>query len=76
MDLGIDVARVARVYSGKKNRCCCGCSGKYYEVGEADPKTIRKIFGKILSGECTDEGGHVWSEIGDRLYIAYYKEAA
>lgn len=26
----LDIDKVASVYSGKANKCCCGCSGKYY----------------------------------------------
>jgi hypothetical protein len=25
----LDLSRVFKVYNGKPNRCCCGCSGKY-----------------------------------------------
>jgi hypothetical protein len=26
----LDLSRVFKVYNGKANRCCCGCSGKYH----------------------------------------------
>ena len=26
----LDVSKVFKVYNGKLNRCCCGCSGKYH----------------------------------------------
>lgn len=29
IDTPIDVTRVIDVYSGKIDRCCCGCAGKY-----------------------------------------------
>jgi len=25
----LDLSRVFKVYNGRANRCCCGCSGKY-----------------------------------------------
>jgi len=85
----LDLSNVYKVYNGKPNRCCCGCSGKYatasahkefadkdrgYVVEDANDVTVRKVVGKILSAENPiDEGGHVYAIVGKRMYIAYYK---
>ena len=85
----LDVSNVFKVYNGKPNRCCCGCSGKYatatahkefadkdrgYVVEDANDVTVRKVVGKILSADNPiDEGGHVYAIVGKRMYIAYYK---
>ena len=29
----LDLSRVFKVYNGRANRCCCGCSGKYTVAG-------------------------------------------
>ena len=85
----LDLSNVYKVYNGKPNRCCCGCSGKYatatahkefadkdrgYAVDDANDVTVRKVVGKILSANNPiDEGGHVYAIVGNRMYIAYYK---
>lgn len=85
----LDLSRVFKVYNGKANACCCGCSGKYatasalkahadtdrgYEVDDTNDVTVRKIVGKILSADNPqDEGGHVYAIVGKRMYIAFYK---
>ena len=84
----LDISKVYKVYNGKANRCCCGCSGKYatasalkefadkdrgYEVDDVNDVTVRKIVGKILaSNKPVDEGDHVHATVGGRLLIAYY----
>lgn len=57
---------VVSVYSGKANRCCCGCSGKHtyssahrdtvrrgYEVldEEVNDRSVKMIFNKVFSGK-------------------------
>ncbi len=85
----LDLSRVFKVYNGKINSCCCGCSGKYatasalkafadkdrgYVVDDVNDETVRKIVGKILSADKpVDEGDHVHATVGKRLYIAYYQ---
>ena len=85
----LDISRVFKVYNGRINSCCCGCSGKYatasalkafadrdrgYEVDDANDETVRKIVGKILSADKpVVEGDHVYATVGKRLLIAYYK---
>ena len=84
----LDISRVYKVYNGRINSCCCGCSGKYatasalkafadkdrgYEVDDDNDETVRKIVGKILSADKpVVEGDHVYATVGKRLYIAYY----
>jgi hypothetical protein len=85
----LDLSRVFKVYNGRANSCCCGCSGKYatasalkafadqdrgYAVDDVNDETVRKIVGKILSAaNPKDEGGHVHATVGKRLLVAYYK---
>jgi hypothetical protein len=85
----LDLSRVYKVYNGRANSCCCGCSGKYatasalkafadqdrgYAVDDVNDETVRKIVGKILSANNPrDEGDHVHATVGQRLYVAYYK---
>ena len=85
----LDLSRVFKVYNGRANSCCCGCSGKYatasalkahadqdrgYEVDDVNDETVRKIVGKILSANNPkDEGDHVHATVGKRLLVAYYK---
>ena len=45
-----DFTKVTSVYSGKANRCCCGCSGKHYYKNET-----RKEAGKNRGYEIEDE---------------------
>ena len=84
----LDLSRVFKVYNGRVNSCCCGCSGKYatasalkafadqdrgYAVDDVNDETVRKIVGKILSAADPKDGGdHVYATVGKRLYIAYY----
>jgi hypothetical protein len=84
----LDLSRVFKVYNGRANSCCCGCSGKYatasafkafadqdrgYAVNDVNDETVRKIVGKILSAaNPKDEGGHVHATVGKRLYVAFY----
>jgi hypothetical protein len=85
----LDLSRVFKVYNGRANTCCCGCSGKYatasalkahadqdrgYVVDDVNDETVRKIVGKILSAaNPRDEGDHVHATVGKRLLIAFYK---
>lgn len=85
----LDLSRVFKVYNGRANRCCCGCSGKYatasvhkayadkdrgYEVDDVNDVAVRKVVGKILSAaNPKDEGDHVHATVGKRLLVAYYK---
>jgi len=85
----LDLSRVYKVYNGRANRCCCGCSGKYatasalkafadqdrgYVIDDVNDETVRKVVGKILaSAKPVDEGDHVHATVGKRLLVAYYK---
>ena len=84
----LDISRVFKVYNGRANSCCCGCSGKYatasahkefadkdrgYIVDDVNDETVRKVVGKILSAaNPKDEGNHVHATVGKRLYVAFY----
>ena len=54
----IDVNNVIRVYNGKANRCCCGCSGKHNYASAARGK------GKEIRGYEIGE-----EEISDRAVL-------
>jgi hypothetical protein len=84
----LDLSKVYKVYNGRINSCCCGCSGKYatasvhkayadqnrgYAVDDVNDETVRKIVGEILSAaDPKDEGDHVHATVGKRLLIAFY----
>lgn len=73
-----------KVYSGKANRCCCGCSGKWSVTKEASAnhpystvsdRSVKLIVNKIFnSGRAVLEGDHYYAEFNNRLYIAFFEE--
>lgn len=68
----LDLSQVSRVYSGKANHCCCGCSGKYNESPKAI-KLMYKKFLKLTSELLEFEDTYVSFETNTRLNIIYYK---
>ena len=71
----IDITKVTSVYSGKANRCCCGCSGKHYDVGTpAADKMARKVVKLINSAIAHAESGsnNTSLKVGERVYVAYF----
>ena len=74
MTLTLD--NVASVYSGKLNRCCCGCSGKHTDADE-NPCTVKMIFNKIMKAyykDVTKISDTCYSlETDTRLYVVYMK---
>jgi hypothetical protein len=67
----ISIENIDRVYSGKDGKCCCGCSGKYWDDAKQKARVI-KIMNKTAN--LTDGGCHAYAVVGERLYIAYYKK--
>lgn len=81
---------IKRVYSGIDGKCCCGCSGKYWEADAVrcvgvdhgseiyvpDTRMITKVFNllKAAPGECQQGSNHIARVVGGRLYIAYFAE--
>ena len=74
--ISLEAKDVKRVYSGINGKCCCGCSGKYYEA--TDPKAARMIARvlKMIALPDTDQrvenlGSCVTVENDKRVWIAY-----
>jgi hypothetical protein len=60
--------KIKRVYSGRANRCCCGCSGKYFD----DDASIRKYLKKIVNLGISDASEvYLSAQTDSRWYIAY-----
>lgn len=86
----IDPRRVASVYSGKPNRCCCGCSGTYHyperNRDQAGPecKVSDRGVARLISTveKLISEGGHrvqIWPggvsvQTDSRLRAVYFEE--
>jgi hypothetical protein len=73
----IDPSKVVKTYSGKANRCCCGCCGTY-EYDARSPQSLRVILA-LNHALATDDpaldldhGEYAAIEIGKRLYVAYF----
>jgi len=77
---------IESAYSGKKGKCCCGCSGKHYHMKnmgdyrEGGTPNDRKQIARILS--IVERYGMTWNSdkcvsttVGDRVYVLYLKEA-
>lgn len=88
MKTKIELAKVAQVYSGMNNRCCCGCAGKHsyasqhlrasikshgYQL-EASDRSIKIIVDKMnkILPEVIMEDNLCYAVVGKRLYIAYF----
>lgn len=80
----LDISKVEKVYSGKNNRCCCGCSGNYYYNSQhardqhdrelVNDNMCRKVLKIVLANdpEFPDEASFRSCVIGNRLYIVYW----
>ena len=79
---------VYKVYSGKANRCMCGCAGKYsytatgavengpgYDVSEiVNERSVKIISGKVLRNpKAKVECGYAYVEENGRILVAFYK---
>lgn len=70
---------VTKVYSGKPNKCCCGCSGVYYDRdGKTNSKDSFKLmlnkvlaFMKASPKKIRSGGNYASIEVKGRLYILY-----
>lgn len=48
----INAADFVRAYSGRNGRCCCGCSGTYFDAGtKSGDKMVRSILKKINAAD-------------------------
>lgn len=76
---------VQSVYSGKANRCCCGCSGKHTHVAdvnrgypitadEVNDRTVKIIFNKVMKAGAVKISDTCYSVDTDtRTYVVYLK---
>lgn len=76
------------VYSGKANRCCCGCSGiyRYPSAGNPEPhrsindRHVKKVLGivkaNVQRGTISNSSprGHIEVTVGPRLYIVHFTD--
>jgi len=77
---------VERVYFGKANKCCCGCSGNYHEVADPNSKgavtRALKLVEKALKDpgafdDVSDQRKNIFAQYvavtrGNRCTIVYY----
>jgi len=63
---------VTRVYSGCDGKCCCGCSGKYYEADAAQATRIINIINASAPMDLEIGDNYTATVVGTRLYIAYH----
>jgi len=61
-----------KVYSGAVGKCCCGCSGTYWEKGD---KMFNMMLKKVQNFQPEEFDGPMGKyasvEVGNRLYVAY-----
>lgn len=85
----VALSNVTSVYSGKRNKCCCGCAGKHtwashatpnYENSAVSDRTVKLLVNKINAALV--DGTAVATHIADdfisvetetRLYVAYMR---
>ena len=81
--------KVYKVYTGKANKCMCGCAGKYSYTAEGavkhnpgyDPlvneRSVKIIAGKLSrlpQEQLNVEDDVVWAVQGDRMLAAYIEQ--
>jgi hypothetical protein len=82
-----DISRIGHVYSGKANKCCCGCAGKYtyassqsrvaaHRCETVNDRTVKMICNKIMTADDAKEAdglfGKMWTATVDgRWYTAF-----
>lgn len=73
---------VEQVYSGKANRCCCGCSGKYTKGDKAVRSMVTRMnnrarMTRTYGNDCPSQwcvgDNHVAIETDTRVLIVYPK---
>ncbi len=83
-------SQVAKVYTGKAGRCCCGCAGRYFYAadqaaeaeqrgGTVNPAQVTRVL-RLLQAETATEVEDGLSEVllsctvGSRLYVAFLRQ--
>ncbi len=76
MNIKIKLEKVTHAYSGKPNKCCCGCSGKHHDSHIrplAVQRIVRKIEKLIADGyQSESTATYICAETPTRMYIAYF----
>jgi hypothetical protein len=88
--MSVNISGITKVYSGKANRCHCGCSGKYsytahgavednpgYDVSDSvNERSVKIIAKKVLSNPNTDHSDKEYAvlEQNGRVLIVFFKE--
>lgn len=71
----IDRSKITQVYSGKVNRCCCGCSGTHTDKTEPKFASRMKYICDLIEAnwDKRDDGtSYLAFESDTRVYIAYF----
>jgi hypothetical protein len=68
----ITVDMIDRVYSGKSNRCVCGCCGKYSDNDRAKKTVLNKILNQV--GIIDVSSNYIALDTDTRTYVVYLKE--
>ena len=87
----LDISKIAKVYSGKRRTCMCGCAGKYsytasgaitdspgYDVSNSvNERSVRMIANKVIgNANAVNDGNFVYVEDGNRIRVVFFKEQA
>jgi ATP-dependent protease HslVU (ClpYQ) peptidase subunit len=88
--MSVNISGITKVYSGKRSRCACGCSGKYsytahgavednpgYDVSDSvNERSVKIIAKKVLSNPNTDHSAPEYAvlEQGERVLVVFYKQ--
>ena len=86
----VDISTITKVYSGKANRCMCGCAGKYsytakgavednpgYDVSDSvNERSVKIIAGRVLRNRNTDlsDAGYAVLEQNGRVSVVFFKK--
>ena len=84
----LDISKIAKVYSGKKGTCMCGCAGKYsytargavenspgYDVSDSvNERSVKIIAGKVLRNSNTDlsDPGYAVLKQNGRVSVVFF----
>lgn len=83
----MELSSVYKVYSGKANRCMCGCAGKYSYTAKGavehspgyepnvNERSVKIIAGKVLrNSNKVVEDGLAFVEENGRILVAYFSK--
>lgn len=69
--------KVTRIYIGKANKCCCGCSGKYTERSDkrfgAKADQVDRALAEAHPVDIdASSPTYIAVDVGNRVLIAYF----